>query len=150
MLGNISESFFKKDIDVPKVNHPPIVKRKTPVILVVEDNPDNMTTIKAIIRGNYTIEEAVDGEEGLQKAVALIPDLILLDISLPKIDGLTVVKELKKSKVTNHIPVIALTAQAMKGDKEKIMGSGCDDYVAKPIDPERFLIKLKKWLFKSN
>ncbi len=125
---------------------PPETKRDVPVILVVEDNPDNMTTIKAVIHGENTIEEALDGEQGLQKAMELIPDLILLDISLPKIDGLTVVKKLKHSAQTSHIPVIALTAQAMKGDKERIIRSGCNDYLAKPIDPKQILDKIKKWL----
>ncbi|CCK81084.1 response regulator [Desulfobacula toluolica] len=125
--------------------------QNVPVILVVEDNLDNMTTIKAIIRGEKTIiEEAFDGEQGLNKAMQLIPDLILLDISLPNINGLTVVKKLKNNAKTKHIPVIALTAQAMKGDKEEIIRAGCDDYLAKPIDPEQLLEKIKKRLSKTN
>jgi CheY-like chemotaxis protein len=74
------------------------------------------------------------------------PDLILLDMALPKIDGLTVVRLLKDNRELSHIPVIAMTAQVMKGDREKILDAGCDDYIAKPIDPESFLKTIGEWL----
>lgn len=150
MFDDISTLPIIKENLTTALSCPYGIKRDVPVILVVEDNPDNMTTIKAIIRGENTIEEALDGEQGLQKAMELIPDLILLDISLPKIDGLTVVKKLKHNAQTSHIPVIALTAQAMKGDKENILRSGCDDYLAKPIDPQQILEKIKTWLSKNK
>ncbi len=121
-------------------------EERTGGILVVEDNPDNMTTIKAVLGKGYRIWEAMDGEEGLKKAVELIPDLILLDISLPKRDGLSVVEELKRDERTRHIPVVALTAQAMKGDREKMILAGCDDYAAKPVEPELIKSKVEKWL----
>ena len=117
-----------------------------PVILVVEDTPDNMTTLKAVIGDSYKMIEAVDGEQGIETAVRTIPDLILLDMSLPKKDGLSVVGELRKNDVTKHIPVIALTAQAMKGDREKILAGGCDDYVAKPIDPQEVRRIIDHWM----
>ena len=115
-------------------------------ILVIEDNPDNMITIKAVLQNKYSILEATDGEEGLKKTLAESPDLVLLDISLPEMDGFTVVRKVKENKETRHIPVIALTARVMKGDREKTIEAGCDDNIAKPIDPEDVLNKIEKWL----
>lgn len=126
------------------------IKRAHPSILIVEDNPDNMITIKAVLGSRYTIVEAIDGEQGLQKAFEFLPDMVLLDISLPKMDGISVLKELKKNEQTKAIPIIALTAQAMKGDREKLIQSGCDGYIAKPIEPDQILQKLKKWLPADN
>jgi len=118
----------------------------TPTILVVEDNPDNMITIKAILRNHYKLLEATDGEEGLNKALTESPDLILLDISLPKLDGYTVVRKVRENKTACNIPVIGLTAHAMEGDREKIMEAGCNDYMSKPIDPAEALKKIEKYL----
>ncbi|MEI6153229.1 MAG: response regulator, partial [Deltaproteobacteria bacterium] len=115
-------------------------------ILVVEDNPDNMTTIKAVLQNRYRILEATDGEEGLRIAVETRPNLILLDMALPKMDGFTVIRHLKDNGELNHIPVIAMTARAMKGDSEKILEAGCDDYITKPIDPESCVKKIEEWL----
>jgi len=117
-------------------------------ILVVEDNPDNMTTIKAILQNRYTILEATDGEEGLRMVLEEKPDLVLLDMSLPKRDGFEVVNELKQNKKVNHIPVIAMTAHAMKGDREKSIEAGCDDYISKPVDPEKLLGDIEKYVRK--
>jgi CheY-like chemotaxis protein/signal transduction histidine kinase/HAMP domain-containing protein len=119
---------------------------RTPAILIVEDNADNMTTIKALLQNRYRILEATDGEEGLRMGTEARPDLILLDMALPKMDGFTVVRHLKEDKALSHIPVIALTAQVMKGDREKILEAGCDDYIAKPVEPESFLKKIGEWL----
>ncbi|MBF0233135.1 MAG: response regulator [Desulfamplus sp.] len=115
-------------------------------ILVVEDNPDNMTTIKAVLKNRYRILEATDGEAGLQMAEEAKPDLILLDMALPKMDGFSVVRNLKGKSELRDIPVIAMTAQVMKGDREKILAAGCDDYIAKPIDPESTTKKISEWL----
>jgi len=126
-----------------------VPKTKYPVpktILVIEDNPDNMITIKAVLQNKYSILEATDGEEGLKKTLAESPDLVLLDISLPKMDGFTVVQKIKENKEVSHIPVIALTARVMKGDREKILEAGCNDYIAKPIDPEKVLETIENWL----
>ncbi len=121
-------------------------KSDKPVILIVEDNPDNVLTIKAILKNQCKLLEAVDGAEGLQKAAQSSPDLILLDMSLPKMDGYEVVRHLKEDAKTSAIPVVALTAQAMKGDREKILAAGCDDYISKPIDPDNIAKCLAKWL----
>jgi len=115
-------------------------------ILVVEDNPDNMTTITAVLQNRYRVLEATNGEEGLRMAEEVRPDLILLDMALPKIDGFTVIRNLKSNIEVSNIPVIAMTAQVMKGDREKILAAGCDDYIAKPIEPEGFLKKIGEWL----
>jgi len=117
-----------------------------PRILIVEDNSDNMTTIKAVLQNRYRILEATDGEQGLRMAGEARPDLILLDMALPKMDGFTVVRKLKDHIGLSNIPVIAMTAQVMKGDREKILEAGCDDYIAKPIDTDSFLKKIGKWL----
>jgi CheY-like chemotaxis protein len=115
-------------------------------ILMVEDNLDNMTTFKAVLQNKYHILEATDGEEGLRIAGQARPDLILLDMALPNMDGFTVVRNLKRDISVKNIPVIAMTAKVMKGDREKILEAGCDDYIAKPIDPESFLEKIGEWL----
>ncbi len=117
-----------------------------PNILVVEDNPDNMTTVKAILKGKYTVLEAVDGKQGISMAKSQIPDMILLDMSLPNMTGDEVIKILKENKETKNIPIIAVTAQAMKGDKEKILGLGFDGYVAKPIEAGELIEMIEKFV----
>ncbi|MBN1650456.1 MAG: response regulator [Bacteroidales bacterium] len=115
-------------------------------ILIVEDNPDNMTTIKAILKDKYSISEALDGEMGLLVADKLKPDLIILDISLPKLTGDEIIKRLKTNKDTGSIPVLAVTAQAMKGDKENFLQMGFDGYVPKPINDELLLNEISMLL----
>ncbi len=105
-----------------------------PQLLIIENNPDNLITIKAILKDKYKIIDAYDGNAGLRLVYNSKPKLILLDMSLPKLDGESIVKILKADKETNSIPIIAVTAQAMKGDKEKFLAVGCDGYVSKPID----------------
>jgi signal transduction histidine kinase/CheY-like chemotaxis protein/HAMP domain-containing protein len=124
----------------------PQTTAKAAAILIIEDNPDNMTTIKAVLQNRCRILEATDGEEGLRMAAETGPDLILLDMALPKMDGLTVIRHLRDNAKLRPIPVIAMTAQVMKGDRERILEAGCDDYIAKPIDPEDFLKKIGEWL----
>ncbi|NQU34915.1 MAG: response regulator [Bacteroidetes bacterium] len=115
-------------------------------ILILEDNPDNMTTIKAILKGNYNLLEATNGEEGLKFIEIQKPDLILLDMSLPNISGQEIVSILKADDKTKSIPIIAVTAQAMIGDREMIMGYGCDGYVSKPINAVLLLSEINSWL----
>ncbi len=119
-----------------------------PYVLIVEDNPDNMTTIKAILKGQFHISEAVDGEQGLMMTQYLKPDIVLLDMALPKMDGEDVVRILKSKEETINIPVIALTARAMKEDKERILKAGCDGYITKPIDHKALLNEINKLLKK--
>jgi CheY-like chemotaxis protein len=105
-----------------------------------------MTTVKAILQKKYTIIEAYDGESGLKKALKHLPTIVLLDISLPKMDGIEVVKILKKTKETKNIPVIALTARAMKEDRDTFIKAGCDDYISKPVDSIILLNKIEEWI----
>jgi len=120
-----------------------------PVILVVEDNVDNITTVKALLNGTYDIIEATDGQVGIDQAKAHSPALILLDISLPVMDGFQVLRELRREESLRHIPVIALTARAMIGDREEILAHGFDGYVSKPID-DKLLEKAMRGLLDAE
>jgi len=103
-------------------------------ILIVEDNPQNMTLIQIILRDkSYTLLKAIDGEEALDVAVREQPDLIIMDIQLPKLSGLEVTRRLRQLPAFRHVPIVALTAYAMKGDKERFIAAGCDAYLSKPI-----------------
>lgn len=124
-------------------------KKGVPTILVIEDNPDNMLTIKAVLKDKYEILEAIDGEAGLKTALDELPSLVLLDMALPKMDGFEVVGKIKADEKARQIPVIALTARAMKGDRAQIIEAGCDDYISKPVDPEEVLKKIDEWMGKS-
>jgi len=116
-------------------------------LLLVEDNEMNRDMLsRRLARKGYTVELAVDGQEGLDRAAALNPDLILLDMSLPVKDGWTVASELKADSSLNTIPVIALTAHAMDGDRQRALEAGCDDYDTKPVDLKRLLGKIKALL----
>jgi len=116
-------------------------------ILVVEDNPDNRILISDVLLSmDYEVLVAVDGEEGLSMAQTEIPDLILMDLSLPKMDGWTATSLIKQNDALSHIPIIALTAHAMVGDREKALQAGCDDYVSKPIDLRELASKLAHFL----
>jgi CheY-like chemotaxis protein len=109
-------------------------------ILVVEDHELNMKLIRALLQTNqFRVLEAQNAEVGLQFAREEKPDLILMDIQLPGMDGLTATGILKQDPSTQKIPVVALTSYAMRGDKEKAKAAGCDDYITKPIDTRRFL-----------
>ena len=121
-----------------------------PCLLVVEDNPDNLITVKAVLGKDYEIQSAADGETGLKKARQIIPALILLDMSLPKMDGMQVLEALKADPATEQIPVIALTAQAMKGDRERMIEAGCSDYISKPIEPNLVKKSIAKWFHQED
>ena len=109
-------------------------------ILIVEDNADNMfLTVMLLQSAGHTVLSATDAEAGLTLARAEVPDLILMDIQLPGMDGLEATALLKRDDATRAIPVIALTALAMKGDEERIRAAGCDGYIAKPLAYKDFL-----------
>jgi two-component system cell cycle response regulator DivK len=109
-------------------------------ILVVEDNPTNMTLAVFLLQSaGHTVLSVTDAEAGLRSARSEQPDLILMDIQLPGMDGLQATVLLKKDEATRAIPVIALTALAMKGDEERIRAAGCDGYIAKPMRYQEFL-----------
>jgi len=118
-------------------------------ILVVEDNEKNLYLMKFILqKAGYEVSEAVNGKEGLEKAKAELPDLILMDMQLPVMDGYKATTLIKAHEKTKNIPVIALTAYAMKGDREKTFEAGCDGYLEKPINPENFTETIKDLLMK--
>jgi CheY-like chemotaxis protein len=103
-------------------------------ILYVEDNPHNLRLVRKMLSiGNYEVFEATTGQMGLELAQSLNPDLILMDINLPDIDGLEVTARLRQLPAFAHTPIVALTANAMHGDRERITSSGCDGYLAKPV-----------------
>ena len=116
-------------------------------ILIVEDEPKNLKLLRDLLqRFGYEILEASDGEQGVKSAGEKMPDLILMDIMMPKMDGLEATRIIKADIKTKHIPVIALTSYAMKGDREKTIEAGCDGYIAKPIDIKEFLKTIETYL----
>ena len=116
-------------------------------ILIVEDEPKNLKLLRDLLqRFGYEILEAPDGEQGVKITGEKIPDLILMDIMMPKMDGLEATRIIKADNKTKHIPVIALTSYAMKGDREKTLEAGCDGYIAKPIDIQEVLKTIEHFL----
>jgi len=116
-------------------------------ILLVEDNEMNRDMLsRRLTRRGFSIVMAVDGEQAVAVAQAERPDLILMDLSLPIVDGWEAARRLKAAEATKHIPIIALTAHAMSGDREKAMSAGCDDYDTKPIEMPRLLEKMNALL----
>lgn len=114
-------------------------------VLIVEDNEDNRIVYSTILRHHgFRVSEALDGEEGIAKARRERPDLILMDISIPIIDGWEVTRTLKGDEATRQIPVIALTAHAMPGDRERAIDVGCDGYLAKPCEPRAVLAEVNR------
>ena len=113
-------------------------------ILYVEDNDDNVYMLKnRLSRAGFTVVVATNGVQGIAMAASEQPDLILMDLTLPDIDGEEATRRIKAEPATNRIPVIALTANAMAGDREKAIAAGCDDFDTKPVDMPRLLEKIK-------
>jgi CheY-like chemotaxis protein len=119
----------------------------TPVIALVEDNPDNRLLVRVLLEDQYRIEEYETGTAAIDAFGAWVPDLVLLDISLPGMDGPEVLERMKADPRLRNVPVIALTAHAMAGDREKFLGQGFDDYVTKPIvDPTALMDAISRGL----
>ena len=118
-------------------------------ILLVEDNEMNRDMLsRRLIRKGFEVTMAVDGRQAIDQALAMIPDLILMDVSLPEIDGLEATRQIKANAGTAKVPIIALTAHALAEDREKALAAGCDDYDTKPIELPRLLEKIEKQLAK--
>ena len=118
-------------------------------ILLVEDNEMNRDMLsRRLIKKGFQIEIAINGEEGVEKTAQLKPNLVLMDMSLPIIDGWEATRQIKANEITKNIPVIALTAHAMSGDRQKALAAGCDDYDTKPVDLSRLLEKIEQQLSK--
>ena len=116
-------------------------------ILYIEDNIDNMILVKRILEiEGYEVIQAETGEEGLAKAFESHPDIVITDINLPDIDGYTITTKLKQDQVTAHIPIIAMTANVMKKDKQTVFEAGCDGYISKPIDVDELPIQIENFL----
>ncbi|MCH7843310.1 MAG: response regulator [Chloroflexi bacterium] len=122
-----------------------------PKVLVVEDNEMNRDMLtRRLERRGYEVISAVDGEDGMNKARSGSPDIILMDMDLPVLDGWAATRQLKAAPETQSIPVIALTAHAMAGDREKSLEAGCDDYDTKPVEFSRLIEKIEKLLGKGS
>ena len=108
-------------------------------ILIVEDNPKNMRVIEMTLRTKgYTLLKATDGQEALDTATRERPDLIIMDLRLPKMSGLEVTRKLREDKAFSYTPIIAITAYVVKGDKERVINAGCDAYLPKPFNTREF------------
>jgi CheY-like chemotaxis protein len=116
-------------------------------ILIVEDNEMNRDMLsRRLARLEFEVEVAVDGEEGVAKATALVPDLVIMDMSLPKLDGWTATSQLKADARTAQVPILALTAHAMESDRQRALAAGADDFDTKPVDLPRLVGKIRDLL----
>jgi CheY-like chemotaxis protein len=120
-------------------------------ILIIEDNPLNLELAADLLEANgFIVHSAQTAEEGLRMARELLPDLVLMDFSLPDMDGLSAAKKLKADPVTRHLTVVGLTAHAMRGDEQIALNAGCDGYLTKPIDTRTFVATVTKFIASAN
>ena len=121
-----------------------------PRVLLVEDNEMNRDMLsRRLIRRGFEVSLATDGQQGVEMAARETPDIILMDMSLPVLDGWAATRQIKSDQATRNIPLIALTAHAMAGDRDRAMQAGCDDYDTKPIEMPRLLEKINALLARS-
>ncbi|MDO9633918.1 MAG: response regulator [Paludibacter sp.] len=137
---------YESIIPVSFIKMPQVIEGK-PVVLVVEDNPDNLITVRSILADKFTVLEAIDGKSGLEMALEHKPHLILMDIALPDIDGIKTFQAIRKNPEMGYIPIIALTASAMIQDREAILAHGFDAYISKPIDVHLFYKVINEVLY---
>ncbi|MHB9025533.1 MAG: response regulator [Armatimonadota bacterium] len=120
-------------------------------ILVIEDNPTNLELMVYLLQAfHHTVFTASDGEEGIQITIRHLPDLIICDVHLPNVDGYAVARRLKEHPLLRRIPLIAVTALAMVGDRDKVLAAGFDGYIAKPITPEVFVKQVEAYLSENT
>ncbi|MFZ4724907.1 MAG: response regulator [Paludibacter sp.] len=143
-LLNSVANLFEKDVEVNYVDR--MIDGK-PVVLIVEDNPDNMITVKALLDNKFEVVEAIDGIQAVSQAKKFIPNLILMDIALPGVDGIQAFKTIRNNSKLTHIPIIAITASAMTSDRETVLAHGFEAYIPKPIDEQVFFSTIHKVLF---
>ncbi len=118
-----------------------------PKILVIEDNEQNIYLVTFILENHgYEVVQARDGRRGIELAKQAQPDLILLDIQLPVMDGYAVARELRRYSALAEVPIVAVTSYAMVGDRERVLAAGCTGYIEKPIDPETFMAEVEQYL----
>jgi len=116
-------------------------------VLVVEDNETNLYLVRFMLeKAGYKVLVEKDGLQGVETAIAKKPDLVIMDIQLPDIDGLEATRRIRASGRCCNVPIVALTSYAMIGDKEKALAAGCTGYIEKPINPETFIIEIRKYL----
>ena len=121
------------------------------IVLVVEDEPRNMKLVRDFLNvSGYVTIEAVNGQEALEMTQQEKPGLILMDIQMPVLNGLEATQKLKQDELLRHIPIVALTAFAMKGDRERIIAAGADDYLAKPLDLTKLIDTVARYVSKEN
>lgn len=119
-------------------------------VMVVEDNEKNRKLMRVVLKSKgYNVIEATTGEEALNLLKNQKPHIILMDIQLPGIDGLTLIKQIKADTLTKEIPIIAVTAYAMKGDEQKILDTGCEAYMSKPINTQELPLMIEKYIKKE-
>jgi len=147
LLNSVANLVYSKPLEIEVKQTELQTINGMPVILIVEDNPDNLLTVKAILENKYTILEASDGNQGVMMAKKHIPHLILMDIALPGVDGIKAFNEIRNVGQLAHIPVVALTASAMTTDRETILSHGFDGYIAKPIDEKVFIKTINNVLY---
>ncbi|SRR5258706_13656466 len=122
-----------------------------PKILYIEDKPDNRMLVRRVLMAeDIDVIEAADAEEGIAMAIREIPDLILMDINMPGKDGYTATNDIRQLSQLDRIPIVALTANVMKGDRERSMDAGCDGYIPKPIDVDRFPTEVLNYIKKGR
>lgn len=118
------------------------MKRK---ILYIEDNEQNLYLIRFLLeKHGYEVHAALNGQEGIDRAATVLPDLILLDIQLPLMDGYTVARRLRANPELAAIPIVAVTSYAMAGDRDKALAAGCNGYIEKPINPDTFMRQVEQ------
>jgi CheY-like chemotaxis protein len=116
-------------------------------ILYIEDNEQNLYLVNFILeKHGYEAHSALDGQEGIDKAAIIHPDMILLDIQLPQMDGYAVARKLRANEDLAGIPIVAVTSYAMAGDREKALAAGCSGYIEKPINPDNFIYQVEQYL----
>ena len=147
MLGAVANMLFPETLESEISKPEPQTTKEKPVVLIVEDNPDNMLSVKAVLSDAYTTLEAINGIEGVEKAKKFKPNLILMDIALPQMDGIEAFKIIRNNPGLQHIKVIALTASAMVQDKEVLLAHGFDAFIAKPIDEQQFFDTINSTLY---
>ncbi len=146
LLSTIAIMVNPKPEKVKKSESPKTKIAGIPTILIVEDNPDNMLTLKALLADDYIVLEATHGKQAVEISRQHLPNLILMDIALPDMDGFEVLELLRREDKIKSIPVVALTASAMIYDKDAIIASGFDEYLTKPIDENVFFKIINEFL----
>jgi CheY-like chemotaxis protein len=120
-------------------------------ILIIEDNEKNRYLVTFLLKSHgYEVVEAIDGRSGIEMAIETVPDLILLDIQLPGMDGYAVARELRRQEALEQVPIVAVTSYAMTGDRERVLNAGCTGYIEKPINPDTFLSEVEQHMMDDD